>query len=69
MSKSNETTPNVPILRFKGFDDDWNQYSFYKCVSIPNKMVDPTDEKYCDLPHIGAANIEKGTGQLFFFYL
>lgn len=27
-------------------------------------MVDPTDEKYCDLPHIGAANIEKGTGQL-----
>ena len=64
MSKSNETTPNVPTLRFKGFDDDWNQYSFYKCVSIPNKMVDPTDEKYCDLPHIGAANIEKGTGQL-----
>ena len=27
-------------------------------------MVDPTDFKYCNLPHIGAANIEKSTGQL-----
>ena len=64
MSKSNETTPNVPTLRFNEYDDDWRQYSFYQCVSIPNKMVNPTDKKYCDLPHIGAANIEKGTGQL-----
>ncbi len=54
----------VPTLRFPQFQGEWQYYSFYQCVSIPNGMVDPTDFKYCNLPHIGAANIEKSTGQL-----
>ena len=63
-NKSGYEKRNVPTLRFKEFDNDWHPYSFYQCVSITNKMVDPTNKKYRDLPHIGAANIEKGTGQL-----
>ena len=63
-NESGHEKRNVPTLRFKEFDNDWHQYSFYQCVSITNKMVDPTNKKYRNLPHIGAANIEKGTGQL-----
>lgn len=31
MSKSNETTPNVPILRFKSFEQEWAYSTIGKC--------------------------------------
>ena len=64
MQKSNETIPNVPTLRFPKFSEEWVRYPFYECVSIANGMVDPRNHNYQSLPHIGAANIEKETGQL-----
>jgi type I restriction enzyme S subunit len=32
--------------------------------AIVSPLVDPRDEAYCDLPHIGAGNIESKTGRL-----
>ena len=31
MSKSNETTPNVPTLRFKKYDTNWDRK---KCLTM-----------------------------------
>ena len=34
MSKSNETTPNVPTLRFREFTEQWEQKTFDETFSI-----------------------------------
>lgn len=34
MSKSNETTPNVPTLRFGGFSDLWNKSTIEKNAKV-----------------------------------
>ena len=60
---------NVPKLRFKEFTDEWNSYKFYDLVSIINGQVNPNEKKYCNLPHIGPGNIEKGTGRLLEYNL
>ncbi len=60
---------NVPKLRFKEFNDEWNSYKFYDLVSIINGQVDPNKEEYCNLPHIGPGNIEKETGRLLEYNL
>ena len=60
---------NVPKLRFKEFNDEWNNYKFYELVSIINGQVDPNKEEYCNLPHIGPGNIEKETGRLLEYNL
>jgi type I restriction enzyme S subunit len=35
---------------------------------IPTSLVDPRLPVYCDLPHIGSENIEKGTGRLLKYH-
>ena len=60
---------NVPILRFKEFNDEWNSYKFYDLVSITNGQVNPNEDDYCNLPHIGPGNIEKETGRLLEYNL
>ncbi|MCD8501157.1 MAG: hypothetical protein LRY71_05125 [Bacillaceae bacterium] len=60
---------NAPKLRFKEFRDGWKKYDFYDCVMIPAKLVDPNQEKYINLPHIGPGNIEKFTGRLLNYKL
>jgi len=60
---------NVPKLRFKEFNDEWQKYKFYDLVSITNGQVNPNDEKYMNLPHIGPGNIEKETGRLLEYNL
>ena len=58
-----------PKLRFKEFNSDWNTYKFYELVTIKNGQVDPNDEQYRNLPHIGPGNIEKETGRLLEYNL
>ena len=58
-----------PKLRFKEFNSDWNTYKFYELVTIKNGQVDPNDEQYSNLPHIGPGNIEKETGRLLEYNL
>ena len=55
---------NVPKLRFKGFEDEWEVKKFFECVFIKNGQVDPKIEPYKNMIHIGPANIEKNTGRL-----
>ena len=58
-----------PKLRCKEFNSDWNTYKFYELVTIKNGQVDPNDEQYRNLPHIGPGNIEKETGRLLEYNL
>ena len=59
----------VPKLRFEEFKDEWKIYKFYDVVTITNGQVDPNDNQYRKLPHIGPGNIEKGTGRLLEYNL
>ena len=55
-------------VRFKRADGsdfpEWEEKPFYECVDISANMVQPEIELYGNMPHIGPANIEKGTGHL-----
>lgn len=56
-------------MRFGSYDAPYVKYKFYDVVSITNGQVNPNLEEYCNLPHIGPGNIEKGTGILLEFNL
>ena len=56
-------------MRFASYDTPYVKYKFYDVVSITNGQVDPNLKEYCNLPHIGPGNIEKGTGILLEFNL
>lgn len=60
---------NTPKLRFEEFNGEWRAKRFYDCVEINAKLVDPKEEQYFNLPHIGPGNIEKFTGQLLNYEL
>ena len=62
MKKDNEK--RVPELRFKGFVGDWEQRKWSDVINISNIMVDPRLAAFKNLPHVGPANIESGTGRL-----
>ena len=55
----------VPRIRFKGFEEDWEQRKWIDVVDISKDMVDPRNGKYDNLPHISPGNIESFTGQLY----
>ena len=55
----------VPRIRFKGFEEDWEQRKWIDVVDISKNMVDPRNGKYDNLPHISPGNIESFTGQLY----
>ena len=59
----------VPKLRFGEFKDEWKFYKFYDVVKITNGQVNPNDNQYRNLPHIGPGNIEKRTGRLLKYNL
>lgn len=60
---------SVPKLRFKEFKDQWISQNFYDCVKISAKLIEPNQDDYLNLPHIGPGNIEKFTGRLLDFNL
>lgn len=45
-------------------EGDWAQHSMAYVCDIPSRLVDPREETYQDLPHVGAGNIEAKTGVL-----
>lgn len=49
--------------------EDWLYEKLGNCIEIPNGQVNPTDNEYKNLPHIGPGNIEKQTGRLLEFNL
>ena len=55
-------------VRFKREDEaafpDWENVRFWDAVALNSSLVDPTVEPYCNMLHVGAANIEKNTGVL-----
>lgn len=55
-------------VRFKRDDGtsfpDWKKMLFWEAVSLNSSLVDPTKEPYCNMLHVGTANIEKNTGKL-----
>ncbi len=55
-----------PRLRFPEFRDagDWEEITLGELVEVASGQVDPTQQPYCDMPHIGGENIESDTGNL-----
>ena len=56
-------------MRFIDWTTPYYKKSFYEVVSITNGQVNPNDEKYRLLPHIGPGNIEKEAGVLLDYNL
>ena len=54
----------MPTIRFKGFNDDWEQRKWMNSVDISTEMVDPASGEYDDMPHIAPGNIESFTGRI-----
>jgi len=55
---------SVPEIRFRGFSQKWENLYWNENVDISNNMVDPRDEQYKELYHIGPGNIESFTGRI-----
>ena len=43
---------------------DWKVVNLGDCTEIQNGQVNPTEERYSNMPHVGPGNIEKFTGRL-----
>lgn len=56
----------VPRLRFPEFQStgEWQKATLDRLIDVASGQVDPTEEPYCDLPHVGGENIESKTGQI-----
>lgn len=46
-------------------DNDGKEIALNDAISIANGLVSPTEKPYCDMPHIGPANIMSGTGEIY----
>jgi type I restriction enzyme S subunit len=44
--------------------EGWEKRVMSDICDITSKLVDPKEEKYLDMPHIGAGNMVSGTGEL-----
>lgn len=53
-----------PVIRFKGFTDDYEERNWKDTVEISTNMVDPKIGVFNDLLHIGPGNIESFTGKI-----
>lgn len=65
-------TNGISHKRFKQTEigeipEEWEVLRFSEVCKIVNGQVDPTIPPYCDMPHIGNANIEKFSGRLLDF--
>jgi len=60
--KPGETTPEI---RFKGFSGEWEERSWCDTVDISTNMVDPRNNQYGELLHVGPGNIESFTGRFY----
>jgi type I restriction enzyme S subunit len=44
--------------------DDWELVTFNEAVSVAEGQVNPTEEPYASMPHVGPESVESGTGRL-----
>lgn len=49
---------------FDDSKDKWEEFRMDKLCFIESKLIDPKEERYLDLTHVGAGNIESKTGKL-----
>ena len=57
--------PNkTPSVRFKGYEDEWEERKWIDTVDMSTNMVNPKTGDYDDLLHIGPGNIESFTGRI-----
>lgn len=54
-----------PEIRFSGFDKEWMERSWRDTVEISTNMVDPRNNEYGELFHIGPGNIKSFSGQFY----
>ena len=56
----------LPLLRFPEFHNasEWQPTPLSQVIEVASGQVDPTDPRYCGLPHVGGENIESETGNL-----
>jgi type I restriction enzyme, S subunit len=54
-----------PEIRFNGFDKEWMERSWRDTVEISTNMVDPRNNEYGELFHIGPGNIKSFSGQFY----
>ncbi|QII81047.1 restriction endonuclease subunit S [Jeotgalibaca arthritidis] len=59
-----KTGETVPELRFRGFNESWEQSKWIDTVDMSTNMVNPKTGEYDNLPHIGPGNIESFSGRL-----
>ncbi|MGN7874771.1 restriction endonuclease subunit S [Roseateles sp. 22389] len=59
-----ELVNNVMHATFVGHGTDWTEKTLGDVCDIASKLIDPRDNDYLDLPHIGAGNIESKSGAL-----
>jgi len=55
---------NVPDIRFRLYEENWERKAWADVVDISKNMVDPLSGAFDNLPHIGPGNIESFTGML-----
>lgn len=55
----------IPEIRFKGFSGEWEERSWWDTVNISTNMVDPRNNQYGELFHVGPGNIESFTGRFY----
>jgi len=55
-------------IRLPGFDAAWEPMKMSDLCYISSSPVNPQLQEYCNLPHIGNENIEKGTGMLLQYH-
>jgi type I restriction enzyme, S subunit len=55
----------IPAIRFKGFNEDWEESKWSDTVDISTNMVDPKTRLYDELPHVAPGNIESFTGAIY----
>lgn len=64
IKKSRELFDRALQASLTNRQDDWTDHVLSDVCGIPSKLVDPREEQYLDLPHVGAGNIESKTAAL-----
>ncbi|MBQ6368396.1 MAG: restriction endonuclease subunit S [Erysipelotrichaceae bacterium] len=59
-----EKEKRMPMLRFPGFTNPWEQRKWSDVVDISTEMVNPTSGEFDNMPHIAPGNIESFTGRI-----
>jgi len=64
LANARELFESVLNQMFNQTGEGWVEHSMSDICKITSKLVDPREGEYIDLPHVGAGNMESGTGGL-----